>query len=885
MRSIQPGAPTGKQAVLAVLLCASMQAQLPVYQNFEARQSRPICLSPDQNLLFAVNTPDSKLSVFDVSNPSNPAPILIHEIPVGLEPVSANALSNDEVWVVNQVSDSISVVSVSQRLAIATLRCPDEPADVVFAEGRAFVACSGTNQIALFDSATRQDQGRISLAGIAPRSLAVSNDGTRVFASFALSGNRSTLLPANLAPPQPAPTNPLLPSPPQVGLIVDADDIRLNPAPVMPDNDVAEINAATAVVDRYFSGVGTVNFTVSVRPGAPELWVSNTDARNLIRFEPNLKGHAVDNRMTKISLGATPGVVPIDLNPDIDHSILPNPAAKAIALAQPMGQVFEPDGSHLWIASYGTDRVARVQASDGAVVARVSVHPDGSGTANPRTKRGPRGLAYQTSTGRLYVLNRISNSVSVVDTLGQSVVAETPAGSVDPTPSSIREGRGFLYDALLSGNGTQSCASCHIDGDRDELAWDLGDPGGNLDTVTQPNPLGGPDITFTLHPMKGPMTTQTLKGIDGTEPLHWRGDRPDFESFNIAFSGLLGGSSLSEEDMIAFRDFILTMTYEPNPNQNLDRSMPPSFPPGDPEAGDPNAGLNTYVTETYVPGLTCNTCHSLPTGTNNLLINAVALQESQDFKVPQLRNIYQKRFFNRDPATTSLSGFGLTHDGLDPDLVTFLSRPVFGTFADDTVRKRNLSAFLHCLDTGTAPAVGFGKTFSSSSGGTGDADWTTLEERAAAGDIDLVVQGSVQGEERGFIYRPSTDDYISDESGHGPYSRLTLESWIGAGQASLTVTGAPPGSGFRLALDRDLDSILNRDEMMPELEISLNPGSVPVLRWTDQEPFMVLEFRDDLSPDGNPWQTATGSRILSAPWVQISDPTDEPRRFYRLRRP
>lgn len=52
------------------------------YVNFEAKQTNPLRLSPDGTRLFAVNTPDARLSVFDVSQPSNPR--LLAEIPVGL---------------------------------------------------------------------------------------------------------------------------------------------------------------------------------------------------------------------------------------------------------------------------------------------------------------------------------------------------------------------------------------------------------------------------------------------------------------------------------------------------------------------------------------------------------------------------------------------------------------------------------------------------------------------------------------------------------------------------------------------------------------------------------------------------------------------------------
>jgi DNA-binding beta-propeller fold protein YncE len=87
-------------AVLAAF--AGFAAAQDSYVNFEGKQTRPICLSPDGTRLFAVNTPDARLSVFDVTHPLNP--FLIAEIPVGVEPVSVNARNNDEVWVVNEVS-------------------------------------------------------------------------------------------------------------------------------------------------------------------------------------------------------------------------------------------------------------------------------------------------------------------------------------------------------------------------------------------------------------------------------------------------------------------------------------------------------------------------------------------------------------------------------------------------------------------------------------------------------------------------------------------------------------------------------------------------------------------------------------------------------------
>jgi len=57
-------------------------------RELRGKQTSPVRLSADGTRLFAVNTPDARLSVFDVTQPSNPR--LLAEIPVGVEPVSVN---------------------------------------------------------------------------------------------------------------------------------------------------------------------------------------------------------------------------------------------------------------------------------------------------------------------------------------------------------------------------------------------------------------------------------------------------------------------------------------------------------------------------------------------------------------------------------------------------------------------------------------------------------------------------------------------------------------------------------------------------------------------------------------------------------------------------
>ena len=733
--------------VLMLLLAGSFAFAQSSYVNFEGKQTRPISLSPDGTRLFAVNTPDARLSVFDVTHPLSP--FLIAEIPVGVEPVSVTPRANDEVWVVNEVSDSVSVVSVSRRIVTDTLHVKDEPADVVFAAGKAFVSAARKNQIAVFDVNTHAAITNIPVFGGNPRALTVNSNGTRIYAAFALSGNRTTLVPAASAPPQPTngvpAMNSNLPPPPQVGLIVDATDPAWTNVIqyTMPDNDVVEIDTGTLAVTRYFSRVGTVNFGIAVRPGSGDLYVANTDARNLTHFEPALRGFFVTNRVSRINL-ASGAVTNFDLNAGY-HPTRFTLLDKTNALAQPTAIAFGPSGANYYLAAFGSDRVARVDANSGNITARIELCPTAIGSASdPRNKRGPRGLALKPGAA-LYVLNRIANTISVIELQNNTVAREIPIGSFDPTPAIVRNGRGFLYDAKLSGNGTVSCSSCHIDAEMDLIAWDLGDPRGTMGTnftiVTPAFPIG---TNQPVHPMKGPMTTQTLRGLKGLAPLHWRGDRTNFQHFNGAFDSLLGGTPLTAADIQAYADFIDTIVFQPNPNQNLNRTYPTNF-----ARGDADAGRNTFFNEFYQPllQLACTTCHTGPPGpgSDKLIFARQALQESQDFKVPQLRSVYQKLSFNNAPGAASIGGFGIIHDGMDPSLFVFLSRPVFGSFATDTTRKNNLSAFVQCFDNGTAPAVGYTRTLVVTNVSTPivSNDWSLLESHAAGGaNIDLIVDCS-----------------------------------------------------------------------------------------------------------------------------------------------
>ncbi len=852
-----------------LLALASRGAAQTSFTQFEGRQTHPIGLTPDGSKLLALNPPDARLSVFDVSNTANPIPVLLAEIAVGLEPVSLRARTEDEVWVVNEVSDSVSIVSLSRGVVVATLPCPDEPADVVFAQGKAFVSGARNNLLRVFDVTTRVEVAAISLQGLQPRALAVDADGTKIYAAFQNSGNRTTILPSNLAPPPPAPSNTNLPAPPQTAIIVAANDPRISH--VLLDHDVAVISATNHQVLGYFSDAGTSLFDLALRPGADELWVANTEALNLVRFEPNLKGHFADNRVTRLEL-PTGAATAFDLNPGINYTLLPNPAAQSNALAQPMALAFTANGRHVWVAAFASDRVAKLDANDGTVLARVDMRagaPNGS-----RRMRGPRGLTLHEGRLQLFVLNKMANSISIISTATDQLLAEIPAGSYDPTPAAVQAGRGFLFDARLSGNGTVACGTCHLDADRDGLAWDLGDPNGTITNVMGAN-LAIHDTTpqsRSMHPMKGPMTTQTLRGLATNQLLHWRGDRPNLRAFNPTFRDLMGGALLPDADLDAMMVYLATLRHHPNPNRKLDNTLPATLNGGDPTRG--RSLFNLHINH-------CAVCHTPPSGSDNNVDDPRNIGATQSFKTPPLQTVYQRALLDTRVGVTNVAGFGLAHDGTGsrhflPTIHFYELDQLSGVdFADVT-------AFVLAFETGTAPAVGASRTLVSGANSTNAlADLALLEAQARLTNVcDLVARGRVAGVWRQYFYDKVSQLYRPDRAGEAALPRTNLLALLDPNDA-LTFLATPPGTGVRLGGDRDGDGWLDADEPRPALEVARTPAVLRP-RWPESERGWLLEKASALSA---PWQPDLRPRASDGTNQFVEQPfSEEPSQFFRLRR-
>jgi DNA-binding beta-propeller fold protein YncE len=916
------------------------------FTNFESGHVHPIDMTPDGTKLLAVNTGNNSLEVYTVG----PAGIAHSAtIPVGLDPVTVRVRNNNEAWVVCQVSDEISIVDLTAKATVRSVATENEPADVVFAGSplKAFVSCAERESVQAFDLANLNNAPvEVLLKGEQPRALAVSPDGSTVYAAFFESGNQTTVIPGNtfhaggFCSPQggcttipndvanPAgpyggvvpvpnagtgfnppmnPNNPAMPGNHSLvvrknasGQWMDANGGNWTSIVTggiagtartagwdMPDRDVAHINAnspSTASVT-YTSHLGNILMAMAVHPQSGEVYVVGTDATNEVRFEPNLNGKFLRVNVSRFAPAGSPTIT--DLNPHINYSTHTSPPVlRKQSLGDPRSIVWKADGTKAYVTGMGSNNIITITPTG----ARTTPDPIVVG-------QGPTGIVLDEANNKGYVLNKFDGSISTIDLTTDREVARTTY--FDPTPEAIRKGRKHLYDTHAgSGHGHISCGSCHVDGKWDRLAWDLGNPAGEMVTVN--DPAGNK----TFHPMKGLKTTQFLIDIinRGTGKLHWRGDKGSFHDFAGAFHDLQGADApLDAGGMQEFSDFLAATWHVPNPYRTI---RPDSAVASAVERMNPSRVRFTGTTFQTVPAagvklfvavnVNCSHCHQTGSGRGHLPGNGsntnagVVNMTNNTNMVPDLRTVYRKNgfFYNTSECT---SGFGMMADGVldtrfnqagtahylgdyEPELlawsggVTPVNSPPSQVF--DLVHPSQ----------DALPAVGMRMTVNGSVGSVGRVNSmkTYMVEKYPA-DYALIVKGIYNGEQRGFYYIGS-NTYQSDLAGQ----TVTHAQLLASAQAGspLTWTVVHPRTKIRHGVDRDSDGIFDYVDGDAELALTLileGPLNGSTMR-TDLRTAGLIPTTDPygsgelLKPEV--LERSGSTAVVDWVWLELRDATD-----------
>jgi YVTN family beta-propeller protein len=426
-----------------------------------------VLLSSDGTRLFVLCQQSEEVRVLDAASYA-----VIKNIPVGRVP-RGFSLSPDgaRLFVTNSWSDTLSVIDTGSLAVVATWQVGAEPSSVVEdrAGKRLFVANRISNDVAVLDAQTGAEEKRL-VAGRGASYLTLSPDGNRIYATH---------------------------------IYPNAFPVRTGiENRTAPESEITVIDTARAVViDRMplhaIAGVFHLAFSSDGRLGV----VAEYHPKNLVPLAHLEHGGAFAHTLTLFGADVgKPVEVPLD---ELERYA-----------AQPFGVAILPDKSRIYVTCGGSESVMVVDVA--RLLRYVHVHPQLASFAQDLSASGnyvvtripvghnPRGLTLTHDGSKLFVANRLEDTISVIDTRTNRVTT-TIALAGPKAISPVRLGERTFYSAGYSFQGQIGCATCHIDSTFDGLTWDLEPDGFGRDIVDN----------------------RLLEDIKDTEPYKWNGGNPD----------------------------------------------------------------------------------------------------------------------------------------------------------------------------------------------------------------------------------------------------------------------------------------------------------------------------------------------------------------------
>jgi YVTN family beta-propeller protein len=570
-------------ALLTVALRTDRPVRAAEADDMDYASPLEVLLSPDGTRLYVLCQQSEEVRVLDAATYAVIKTIAVGKVPRGF------SLSPDgaRLFVTNSWDDTLSVIDTRTLTVTATWPVGAEPSSV--AEDRAgkrlFVANRISNDVAVLDAQTGAEEKRL-LAGRGASYLTLSPDGSRIYATH------------------------VYPNPPRVRTELDNR--------TAPESEITVIDTARAVVvDRMpldrIAGVFHLAFSSDGRLGV----VAEYHPKNLVPLAHLEHGGAFAYTLTIFGadMGKTSVEVPLD---ELERYA-----------ARPFGVAIAPDKSRIYVSCGGSEMVTAIDvprllhfihtrprpasgsfeqdlsASANYVVAHIPVGHD------------PRGLTLSRDGRKLFVANRLEDTISVIDTRGNRVEATIKLAG-PKTISEQRHGEQTFYTARQSFQGQIGCASCHIDSTFDGLTWDLEPDGFGRDIVDN----------------------KMLEGVKGTEPYKWNGGNPNLPTecgprTEKYFWRSENYDNLTLADLAVY---IRNMPTRPNRWKLPGHEMTP--------AQERGRALFTRDTDKFGKPIIeynrCSYCHSGPKGTNQKLFDVGTRKPTDNpglLKAPPLTEI------------------------------------------------------------------------------------------------------------------------------------------------------------------------------------------------------------------------------------------------------
>ena len=595
----QRGAVAAVVTGLSLLACALSVVAMGGGQAVHAGETRPadedgnyaspleVMVSPDGSRLYVLCQTTDEIRVLDAASYA-----VIKTIPVGHVPRGFSfSPAGSRLFVTNSWDDTLSVIDTKALEVVATWPVGSEPSSVVEdREGkRLFVANRISNDVVVLNAETGAEEKRL-LAGRGASYLALSPDGTKIYATH----------------------------------------VYPNPSAyrTAPESEITVIEVKRAVVvDRMplhaIAGVFHTAISADGRLGV----VAEYHPKNLVTLAHLEHGGAFEDTITVFGADVGKAVeVPLD---ELERYA-----------SQPFGVAIAPDKSRIYVTSGGSEMVTVIDVP--RLLLYIHAHPAGfvrdlSSSANYVVTRigvglNPRGLALSRDGHRLFVANRLDDTLSVIDTRANKVTATIKLDGPKKV-SPIRHGEQTFYTARYSFQGQIGCANCHIDSTFDGLQWNL-----------EPDGFG-----------RNIVDNKLLEGVKNTQPYKWTGTNPNNPTECGPRTEKYFWRSENYDDLTLADLTIYIRSLNPRPNRWKlpGRELTP--------AQDRGKAIFERTVDKFGKPITdynrCVYCHSGPKGTNQKLFDVGTKRPLDNpglFKTAPLTNIALTAPFLHDGSARTL---------------------------------------------------------------------------------------------------------------------------------------------------------------------------------------------------------------------------------------
>lgn len=505
--------------------------------------------SRDASVLFVLSATNDTVYRVELATRSVTA-LAVDDGPSAL----ATFVQGDEEWlaVVHQFAGSLLLIKLSDPSVRRALPAPANASGLLVQEGRAFVAEQARDTVSAIELSTGKELWRTPVAPN-PREL--------IFAG------RSLL----------------------VGSLATGALERLDPATGAPEGSL-EPSPGTPIV-----GGGTAPYSAFVMNGkAPRslAWSTKLSVAFVASIGPNIGPNA-----DKMEVSMNGGVAAVDLAKGWRrHLGFGAGVTEALALDDARGLLYASDVGLGLVRVLDAKKLASGDASK-ALVQELALRPPAGfptirpledfnvqGRAGPSLHTGPRALSLSADGKRLFVLERFTGTVAVLDvkTPGKATWLEQVSVANPLTQPTRRLGQ-ILFHADL-GRTAMSCDACHPDGHGEGVLFEKTNP---LRIYRSTSVRGSRETPPYFTPASTESMGETAKVVGGRNRFH----NPDPTPLEI-------------EALALYTSLLPTL---PNPFVGADGAPVETLVLPDGRTGQPRKGLELFEGKAECAG-----CHPAP---------------------------------------------------------------------------------------------------------------------------------------------------------------------------------------------------------------------------------------------------------------------------------